>query len=150
MRDRLQATNKNWLKFIPQDNLLPFSPLNALLLSLMFIHSLQLSLHYSAEWHRTDALTAELRMIKAQRHQLCTDGTSADVIGSFPLARSRMLNDSLHLLTSGRGACCAISTVESMNEGGQTSIDSLFSRADVARALLMLVRILHHFRNHRL
>lgn len=130
--------------------LIGFAPLSALLLSLLFINSLQFSLHDSTEWNLADALTAEFRMIKAQRHQLRTDLAAADVIGALPLARSRVLHDSLHLLTSGCGASCPLSTVERMNQRHETSVDGFFPRTDVSDALLMLVCILHHFRNHYL
>jgi len=76
---------------------------------MLFIQSLYLSLHDPAEGNMTYCLATELRMIKAQGHQLRADRTSTNV-GGFSLARSRMINNSLHLETSGSGTCCSFST----------------------------------------
>lgn len=103
------------------------SPLDALLLNLLFVDSLQLTLHDSTERNTTGALSAELRMIKAQRHQLRADGTAADVAGSLSLTSSRMLDDSLHLLTSSSGTSCSHSAVESVDEGRKAPVDGLLS-----------------------
>lgn len=110
----------------------------------MLVNSLKLALHYAAKWHLADTLTAELGVIEAQRHQLRADWTSSNV-GRLSLARPGMLNDSLHLLTSGRDANCSFSTVQRMNQRGEAPVDGFFPRANVSDTLLVLIRCLHHF-----
>lgn len=129
--------------------MLKFSPLHALLLSLRLVNSLKFPLHDPTKRNVANALTAKLRMIKAQRHQLSANWTSANV-WSFALTRSRMLNNSLHLLTSGSSAACTLSTVEGMNEGGEASVDGFFSWTHVSHALFLLICTLHHVRDHHL
>lgn len=121
-----------------------------LLLSLLFVNSLQFSLHNPAKWNLADRLTAKFRMIKAKRHELRTDGTAADVIRCLPLTRSCVLNHTLHFLTSGSGASCAFSTVKCVDQRLKAPMNCLFSRAKISHSLLMLICILHHFRNHLL
>jgi hypothetical protein len=93
---------------------------------MMIIDRLKFSFHYATERNTTNALPANLRVIKAQRHQLRADRATA-IVGSFPLARSRMFDHSLHFLTTGSGARCSFPTIESVDQRGEASVDGLFT-----------------------
>jgi hypothetical protein len=113
----------------------------------MLIDRLQFSLHDATERNAADALPANLRVIKAQRHQLRADRATA-IVGRLPLACPRMLDYSLHFLTTGSGARCSFPTIESVDQRGEASVDGLFTRTDVPHTLLMLICSLHHIRDH--